>query len=97
MIAARIATTSWLLVRNAKPSHNPISIPPRSPFLFQVVGARTNIQEGAILHADPGFPARLGEGVTVGHGAIVHGAVVGGVYGSVPARAASGVRAAATG
>jgi carbonic anhydrase/acetyltransferase-like protein (isoleucine patch superfamily) len=41
------------------------------------VGARTNIQEGCILHADPGFPAIIGEDVTVGHGAIVHGATIG--------------------
>ncbi len=41
------------------------------------IGARTNIQEGAIFHADPGFPAIIGQGVTVGHGAIVHGAKVG--------------------
>ncbi|MFQ5611513.1 MAG: gamma carbonic anhydrase family protein [Anaerolineae bacterium] len=41
------------------------------------VGARTNIQEGCILHADPGYPAIIGEGVTVGHRAIVHGARVG--------------------
>ncbi len=41
------------------------------------VGERSNIQEGAILHADPGFPTVLGDGVTVGHGAVVHGAKVG--------------------
>lgn len=41
-----------------------------------VIGPRTNIQDGAILHADPGFPCTLGGGVTVGHGAIVHGATV---------------------
>lgn len=41
------------------------------------VGRRTNIQENAILHADPGFPCSLGEGCTVGHAAIVHGATVG--------------------
>ncbi|MBI5928102.1 MAG: gamma carbonic anhydrase family protein [Chloroflexi bacterium] len=41
------------------------------------IGPRTNIQDGAILHADPGFPAEIGEGVTIGHGAIVHGAKVG--------------------
>lgn len=40
------------------------------------IGRRTNIQDGAILHADPGFPCVLGDGVTVGHGAIVHGATV---------------------
>lgn len=40
------------------------------------VGAGSNIQDGAVLHADPGFPCRIGPGVTVGHRAIVHGAVV---------------------
>lgn len=41
------------------------------------IGPRTNIQEGCIFHADPGFPAIIGAGVTVGHGAVVHGAKVG--------------------
>lgn len=41
------------------------------------VGPRSNIQEGCILHADPGFPAVVGAGVTVGHGAVIHGARVG--------------------
>jgi carbonic anhydrase/acetyltransferase-like protein (isoleucine patch superfamily) len=41
------------------------------------VGRRTNIQDGAILHADPGFPCTVGDDVTVGHGAIVHGATLG--------------------
>lgn len=42
-----------------------------------VIGNRTNIQDGAILHADFGEPTIIGENVTVGHGAIVHGATVG--------------------
>ena len=42
-----------------------------------VIGPRTNIQEGCILHADPGYPTVIGSGVTVGHGAVVHGARVG--------------------
>ena len=41
------------------------------------VGPRTNIQEGCILHADPGYPTVIGADVTVGHGAVVHGARVG--------------------
>jgi carbonic anhydrase/acetyltransferase-like protein (isoleucine patch superfamily) len=41
-----------------------------------VVGPGTNVQDGAILHADPGFPCLLGPSVTVGHRAVVHGAVV---------------------
>ncbi len=40
------------------------------------IGRCTNIQDGCILHADPGFPCTIGDGVTVGHGAIVHGATV---------------------
>lgn len=41
------------------------------------VGARSNVQDNAVLHADPGFPCLIGEDVTIGHGAIVHGAEVG--------------------
>ncbi len=41
------------------------------------IGARTNIQDGSILHADPGYPCVIGDDVTVGHKAIVHGAKVG--------------------
>lgn len=42
-----------------------------------IIGKRTNIQDGAILHADFGEPTIIGDDVTVGHGAIVHGAMVG--------------------
>jgi carbonic anhydrase/acetyltransferase-like protein (isoleucine patch superfamily) len=42
-----------------------------------VVGAESNVQDGAVLHVDPGLPATLGRRVTVGHRAIVHGATVG--------------------
>lgn len=41
------------------------------------VGARTNVQDGCVLHADPGFPAVVGAGCVIGHGAIVHGCEVG--------------------
>lgn len=40
------------------------------------IGGGSNVQDLCCLHADPGFPCRLGERVTVGHGAIVHGADV---------------------
>ncbi|MBW8795015.1 MAG: gamma carbonic anhydrase family protein [Streptomyces sp.] len=40
------------------------------------VGARANVQDNATLHADPGFPVRVGERVSVGHNAVVHGATV---------------------
>lgn len=42
-----------------------------------VVGAQTNIQDGAIVHLADDFPALIGERVTVGHGAIVHACTVG--------------------
>ncbi|MFT5888856.1 MAG: carbonic anhydrase/acetyltransferase-like protein (isoleucine patch superfamily), partial [Zhongshania sp.] len=32
-----------------------------------IVGARSNIQDGSVLHADDGFPMYIGEDVTVGH------------------------------
>jgi len=42
-----------------------------------IVGARTNIQESAMLHSDPGAPLTIGEDVTVGHHAILHGCTIG--------------------
>lgn len=42
-----------------------------------VVGEDSNIQDGAMVHADPGVPTTIGRGVTVGHHAIVHGATIG--------------------
>jgi len=42
-----------------------------------IVGPRTNIQELCVFHTDMGFPLTLGEGVTVGHRAILHGCTVG--------------------
>jgi len=41
------------------------------------VGARSNIQDGATLHTDLGFPLDLGEDCTVGHNAILHGCTIG--------------------
>ncbi|MEA5460138.1 gamma carbonic anhydrase family protein [Arcicella sp. LKC2W] len=42
-----------------------------------IIGDRSNIQDTAVLHADLGDPTIIGKDVTVGHGAIVHGATVG--------------------
>lgn len=41
------------------------------------IGSGSNIQDGAIAHADPGMPLIVGEGVTIGHRAIAHGATIG--------------------
>lgn len=40
------------------------------------IGRQSNVQDLCLLHADPGAPCTLGDRVSVGHGAIVHGAVV---------------------
>jgi len=41
------------------------------------IGPRSNIQDGTVMHADPGFPALIGAEVTVGHNAMIHGCSVG--------------------
>ena len=41
-----------------------------------IVGDESNIQDLCCLHADPGFPCRIGQRVSIGHGAIVHGATI---------------------
>ena len=41
------------------------------------IGKDCNLQEGAVLHADPGFPLTLGNRVSIGHQAMVHGCSVG--------------------
>lgn len=41
------------------------------------IGHSTNVQEGAVLHTDPGFPLLIGDGVTVGHQAMLHGCTIG--------------------
>ena len=37
------------------------------------VGAGSNVQDGVVIHADPGFPATIGTGVSIGHNATIHG------------------------
>ncbi|MFT4520799.1 MAG: carbonic anhydrase/acetyltransferase-like protein (isoleucine patch superfamily) [Halioglobus sp.] len=41
------------------------------------VGAGSNIQDGTVMHADAGFPMVVGENVTVGHNAMLHGCTIG--------------------
>ena len=41
------------------------------------IGECCNIQDGAVLHTDPGIQMKLGRGVTVGHGAMLHGCEIG--------------------
>lgn len=42
-----------------------------------VIGAHSNIQDGSVLHSDPGSPLTIGAGVTVGHKVVLHGCTVG--------------------
>jgi carbonic anhydrase/acetyltransferase-like protein (isoleucine patch superfamily) len=41
------------------------------------IGAGSNVQEGSMLHSDPGSPLTIGASVTVGHHAILHGCTIG--------------------
>lgn len=41
------------------------------------IGAGSNIQDGTVIHADPGFPTVVGANVTVGHNAMLHGCHIG--------------------
>lgn len=40
------------------------------------IGDETNIQDGTVIHVDPGVPCRIGARVTVGHRAVIHGATI---------------------
>ena len=41
------------------------------------IGAGTNVQDGSVLHVDPGYPLTLGERVSIGHKVMLHGCTVG--------------------
>ena len=41
------------------------------------IGKGTNVQDNAVIHTDAGFPVSIGDYVTIGHGAILHGCTVG--------------------
>jgi len=41
------------------------------------IGERSNVQDGTVMHTDPGFPLTIGADVTIGHQAMLHGCTVG--------------------
>lgn len=41
------------------------------------IGRGSNIQDGSVLHVDPGFPLTIGERVTIGHKVMLHGCTIG--------------------
>ena len=63
-----------------------VTIEPRAVIMFGAVlraeyeaitiGTESNVQDNCVFHTDEGFPAVIGNRVTVGHGAVVHGATV---------------------
>lgn len=42
-----------------------------------IIGENTNIQDGTVMHSDPGSPLTIGAGCTIGHNAIIHGCTIG--------------------
>ncbi|MGF6904965.1 gamma carbonic anhydrase family protein [Paraburkholderia sp. GAS348] len=42
-----------------------------------IIRRDANVQDGAVIHGDPGFPVIIGEGVSIGHQAMLHGCTVG--------------------
>jgi carbonic anhydrase/acetyltransferase-like protein (isoleucine patch superfamily) len=67
--------------------HGQVRIDERAFILFGVViraeldrievGTETNVQDNSVLHCDEGIPCLVGDRVTIGHSAVVHGASVG--------------------
>lgn len=49
----------------------------RADFDSIVIGNDTNVQEGVIMHVDHGAPIHIGQGNTIGHGAVIHGCTIG--------------------
>jgi carbonic anhydrase/acetyltransferase-like protein (isoleucine patch superfamily) len=41
------------------------------------IGEDSNVQDGCVIHTDPGFPVTIGKGCTIGHRAVVHGCTIG--------------------
>lgn len=41
------------------------------------IGANSNVQEGSVMHTDMGYPLEIGENVSIGHQAMLHGCTVG--------------------
>jgi carbonic anhydrase/acetyltransferase-like protein (isoleucine patch superfamily) len=66
--------------------HGSVTIEPHAVIMFGavlraeyeaiIIGAESNVQDNCVFHTDAGFPAVIGRRVTVGHGAVVHGATV---------------------
>lgn len=49
----------------------------RAEYEQTIIRSRSNVQDNCTIHTDAGFPCEIGEGVSIGHGAIIHGATIG--------------------
>jgi carbonic anhydrase/acetyltransferase-like protein (isoleucine patch superfamily) len=49
----------------------------RSELAPTIIGKSSNVQDNCVVHTDIGYPVELGEGVTIGHAAVIHGAKIG--------------------
>jgi carbonic anhydrase/acetyltransferase-like protein (isoleucine patch superfamily) len=83
--APRIADTAW--VADSAEVIGRVSLAEESSIWYGCVlrgdnewleiGARSNIQEHAVLHSDMGWPLTIGHGVTIGHQVMLHGCTIG--------------------
>jgi carbonic anhydrase/acetyltransferase-like protein (isoleucine patch superfamily) len=86
LLSTRLTLGADVFIASTAVLKGEVTIGPRSSVWFNavirgdlapvVIGADTNIQDGAILHVEDDGPARVGDRVTVGHMALVHGAEV---------------------
>jgi len=84
-VAPRIAASAWVadsaqVIGNVVLHENSsvwFGVVLRGDSEALTVGRGSNIQDGSVVHADPGFPATLGEDVTIGHQVMLHGCTIG--------------------
>jgi carbonic anhydrase/acetyltransferase-like protein (isoleucine patch superfamily) len=84
-LVPRVAATAWV-AESAQVIGN-VELAEHSSVWFNVVmrgdnevlrvGTGSNIQDGSVIHSDPGYPVMLGANVTVGHKVMLHGCTVG--------------------
>ena len=84
-LVPRVARTAWVaesaqVVGNVELAENTsvwFNVVMRGDNEMLRVGRGSNIQDGSVVHSDPGFPVSVGENVTVGHQVMLHGCSVG--------------------
>jgi len=85
LLVPRVARTAW--VADSAQVIGNVELGDNSSVWFNVVmrgdnevlrlGRGSNIQDGSVVHSDPGFPVSIGQNVTVGHQVMLHGCTVG--------------------